>query len=62
MDFIRAYSHHICLRVDDTLQIYALELVLVLYPVLLVALSYFLMRAYYNGYRCMFIPGSHSGG
>ena len=52
MDFFRAYSHHICLRVD-ILQLYALELVLVLYPVLLVALSYFLMRAYYNGYRCI---------
>ena len=52
MDFFRAYSHHICLRVD-TLQLYALELVLVLYPVLLVALSYFLMKAYYNGYRCI---------
>ena len=52
MDFFLAYSHHICLRVD-ILQLYALELVLVLYPVLLIALSYFLMRAYYNGYRCI---------
>ena len=52
MDFFFAYSHHICLRVD-TLQLCTLELVLVLYPVLLVALSYFLVIAYYNGYRCI---------
>ena len=52
MDFFRAYSYHICLGVG-TLQIYALELVLVLYPVLLVALSYYLMKAYHNGYRCV---------
>ena len=41
MDFFRAYSHHIGLRVG-TLQL-----------VLLLALSYFLMRVYNKGYRCI---------
>ncbi len=52
LDFFRSYySDSICLRIG-ILEDYALELVLVLYPILLVIISYLIIQGYNRGYKC----------
>ncbi len=52
LDFFRSYySDSICLRIS-ILEAYALEFVLVLYPILLVIISYLLIQGYNRGYKC----------
>ncbi len=52
LDFFRSYySDRICLRIG-ILEAYALELVHVLYPILLVIISYLIIQGYNRGYKC----------
>ncbi len=52
LDFFRSYySDSICLRIG-ILEAYALEFVLVLYPILLAIISYLIIQGYNRGYKC----------
>ncbi len=52
LDFFRSYySDSICLRIS-ILEAYALEFLLVLYPILLVIISYSIIQGYNRGYKC----------
>ncbi len=52
LDFFRSYySDSICLRIS-ILEAYALEFVLVLYPILLVIISYLIIKGHNRGYKC----------
>ena len=47
LDFFRAYSNNYCLKIS-IFNVYVLELLLVLYPIFLMAFSFFLMKSYNN--------------
>ena len=52
LDFFRADFNNICMR-SSTLGLYAIEISLVLYPVLLVIISYVLMKCHNNNCRVL---------